>query len=680
MPDTLIRLKEFEVTDFLGKKVFHPADTISQMIISQMPSRDIGDLLRSQSNVSGIRKGGTGIDPVVRGFKYSQLNVQLNEGHKIEGACPNRMDPPTAHVDIEDVIKIEIFKGPYALRFGPNFGGMIHLHTWPEERFDKFQVKLTAVTGYESSWNGFKEHLAMTGGNKLFQIRLAGNYKKYGDYNDGNGNSVGSSFERYNYGGMFRVTPSEKHSLSISYDRSIGKNLDFPTLPMDERLDETNLYSADYIYKTTGRVLQGIHGKLYYSGVRHEMDNKQRPISDTTVAISTIHAINLGYRGEVSLAIAKGTLHLGTDMENIDKDGDRVKNMIMQPTMPVKMEKLWDHAHIENYGFFAEYSRLAGRFTLVGAVRFDLNVAGSNPLSWENIQGQQIYYQDEVESSFTNFSFSLGADYSLGKNLVIRLSAGRGARSPDMTERFIILLPIGYDNYDYLGNPVLKPEINHQIDGMVIWNPSRAGNLKLNLFYSYVTNFISGELMPEAIVKPQTKGVYGVKQFVNLDNAWLTGFELEYQSPASEPWQLEVVAAYTAAVNPRAEHYIIEHGEITGTEEITNDPLPEIPPLEGSARFSWKFYHGRFIPKITLRGVASQERTSVAYDERSTPGFVLAGISLFYKFNSALQITAGVDNLFNVAYYEHLNRNIVGSTSNYYEPGSNFFVNLKFTL
>ncbi|MEZ5195165.1 MAG: hypothetical protein R2764_01805 [Bacteroidales bacterium] len=45
-----------------------------------------------------------GIDPVVRGFKYSQLNVQVDNGLKIEGGCPNRMDPATAHVEIEDPI------------------------------------------------------------------------------------------------------------------------------------------------------------------------------------------------------------------------------------------------------------------------------------------------------------------------------------------------------------------------------------------------------------------------------------------------------------------------------------------------------------------------------------------------------------------------------------------------
>jgi iron complex outermembrane receptor protein len=678
--DTLIRLKEFEVTDFMGKKVYQPADTVGMQSISKVVARDIGDLLRSQSNISGIRKGGSGIDPVVRGFKYSQLNVQVNEGQKIESACPNRMDPPTAHLDVDDIQKIEIFKGPYALRFGPNFGGVVHLHTWPENRTDSFTVNVLAATGYESAWNGMKQHLAVTGGNRYFLLKLSGNYKKYGDYQDGNGNTVPSSFKRYNYNGLLIINPWEKHTFTASYDYAVGENLDFPALPMDERLDNTNLYSLDYVFNNTGKVIQGIHFKGYQSNVHHEMDSKQRPVSDTTVAISIIDAINTGYRAEISLNVAHGTFHVGTDMEDIRKDGDRVKYMIMQPTMPVKNEKLWDNARIQNFGGFAEYSRIINKLTGVASVRLDLNQANSNALTSENMQGQTIYSEEDVESSFVNFSFSLGVDWLASKNLVFGFYLGRGVRSPDMTERFIILLPIGYDNYDYLGNPALVPEKNHQADMSVKWTIPSAGMVKGNIFYSYVTDYITGQLVPESVVKPQTKGVYGVKQFINTDKAWFTGFEIEYHSPVKNNWLVDIIASYTYAVNPLATHYIIENGQITGSEEVKNDPISEIPPLEGTLRFSWKFFDGRLIPLANLRAVAAQNRISEAYNERKSEAFVLAGLSLFYQFNKIFEISAGVDNLFDKAYYEHLNRNIIGSQADFYEPGRNVYVTLRFRI
>jgi iron complex outermembrane receptor protein len=679
-PDTLISLKEFEIKGLTSRNIFQPTDTIGEASISQMTSKDIGDALRGQANISGIKKGGTGIDPVIRGFKYSQLNVQLNEGQKIEGACPNRMDPPTAHIDLDDIRMLEIFKGPYALRFGPNFGGVVHLHTFPENRPDTFKVNLKASTGFESVSPGMKQHLDVSGGNKSFLLKIAANYKKYGDYKDGNGHIVPSSFERYNYNGLLVVNPWQHHEFTLFYDHAIGKNLDFPSLPMDERLDNTNLYSFDYVYKNEGGMLEGIQLKLYQSDVHHEMDNKQRPISDTTVAVSIIDDLNTGYRAEASLAFNKATLHAGSDMEDIRKDGDRVKTFIMQPTAPVKNEKLWDNAHIRNIGFFAEYARLFGKVNTVAAFRLDFNSAASNPLTAENMQGQTVYQQDDVESSFTNFSFSLGTDWYLKKNLTLGLAAGRGVRSPDMTERYIILLPIGYDNYDYLGNPSLKPEQNYQVDFIIKWTIPKAGMIKFNGFYSCVIDFITGQMLPSSEVKPQTKGVYGVKQFINEDKVHLTGFEIEFHTPVSKPWLLEAAAGYTYAVNPLATAYIIENGQVTGTQLIENDPLSEIPPFEGSVRFLWKFFNGKFVPKANIRFVAAQNRISEAYQERESPGFVLVGASLFYRFNEVLQLNAGIDNIFNKAYYEHLNRNMVGTTDNFYEPGRNFYVTLRFVL
>jgi outer membrane receptor protein involved in Fe transport len=43
-------------------------------------------------------------------------------------------------------------------------------------------------------------------------------------------------------------------------------------------------------------------------------------------------------------------------------------------------------------------------------------------------------------------------------------------------------------------------------------------------------------------------------------------------------------------------------------------------------------------------------------------------------------VSAGVNNIFDVSYYEHLNRRIVGSTEKLYEPGRMLFVNLNLSI
>ena len=146
-------------------------------------TRDIGDFLRSVPNVSGIRKGGVSIDPVIRGFKFEQLNVILDGGIRVEGGCPNRMDPVAGHVDLYDVENIEIIKGPYLLRYGSSLGGMVNLITSRPQPFEskKFGINIEGVKGFESNWNGNKEHILIHGGNNKVYFNLAGGQMNYGN-------------------------------------------------------------------------------------------------------------------------------------------------------------------------------------------------------------------------------------------------------------------------------------------------------------------------------------------------------------------------------------------------------------------------------------------------------------------------------------------------------------------
>jgi iron complex outermembrane recepter protein len=58
----------------------------------------------------------------------------------------------------------------------------------------------------------------------------------------------------------------------------------------------------------------------------------------------------------------------------------------------------------------------------------------------------------------------------------------------------------------------------------------------------------------------------------------------------------------------------------------------------------------------------------------------LLSFSAKYKINKYANITAGVNNIFDRAYYEHLNRKIIGTTGKLYEPGRVFFVNLYLNI
>ncbi|MEN8226002.1 MAG: TonB-dependent receptor [Bacteroidota bacterium] len=678
-PDTLVSLDAVEIVDTQKSESAFTVHSLNRQKIESMPAKDVGGIMRSIPNVSGIRKGGAVSDPVVRGFKYSQLNVQLNGGQKIEGGCPNRMDPAAAHIDVDDINSLEVIKGPFALKYGPNFGGVINMKTLQPLPNNEFEINVGAMIGYESNWNGMKNRLSVNGGNDKVFFFLSGNFKKYGNYKDGDGREVKSGFEKCNYTAQIGLRPFINNYLVIAYDQSHGKNVLFPSLPMDEREDNTRLISLDYKAMEISEHFSLFSAKLYLSDVSHLMDNKERPFSDTVVAVSDIQARNYGFRMDGRFDFGKSEITVGTDYEHILKDGTRTKTKILEPTMPEMSEKLWNDAAIQNNGLFVLFRRGFGDFVLDAAVRLDYNRANSSQLQLVKM-GNEVYLNTDVESSYTNYSASVGIQYPVNEKISIGMSVGRGVRSPDMSERFILLLPIGFDNYDYLGNPQLKPEANNEVDMSAKLDFPEAGTLEGGFFFSYVTGFISGELVPESVVKPQTKGVLGVKQFYNVDHAFLNGFEITYQSSETNNLGFRARAACTRGVNPEATEYIIEDGEVTGTETIKNDPLPEIPPLEGAVDVFYRFFDGRLVPDVNIRMVAAQKKVSESYMENETPGFMLLNFNFLYQHSANLKFSGGVSNIFDKLYYEHLNRRIIGGKGELYEAGRVFYLNVYFNL
>jgi iron complex outermembrane receptor protein len=670
---TYFELSEVIIKDWAQKHVPYVKSDLSKIEIEALGTRDLGDYLRSVPNVSAIRKGGTQLDPVVRGFKFDQLNVRIDGFLRIEGGCPNRMDPNVSHIEVDDIEKIEIIKGPYALKFGPAFGGFVNIVTSKPTPFEtkKFEIHARGIKGYESNWNGTKDRINVKFGNNKVYFNLSGNSQNYGNYRDGNGNSVASEFRKYSFTGEMGFKPKKNHEFLASYVTSHGRDVKFPALPMDERIDDTWLLSGQYIIMKPTDKIKKIQIRVFESNVHHVMDTREKTISDTSLAVSTVDAIVKGISAGMGIKAGKGgTLIMGAGFEHTYKDGKRVKTMYKmpaEPILPTKTENLMD-AVITNFGAASEYEKKFDASTFVASVRFDLNTATTNPIIVYKA-GSSIV-QDTitgVNSQFANFSFSLGYNKYLTENLTAGFAIGRGVRSPNMLERYVNLLPIGYDKYDYLGDPAIKPEANHQADLTFKYETEKLGRITINGFYSLITNYISAKELPPAQYLPNSTGVLGVKQFYNADLVTFKGFEFTYATPATRKLGGSIIASYTRATMSAAWKKL---------DKIENDALYEVPPFESTITIHYKLFSNKLVPRASIRLVAAQNYVSEAFDEEATPGFVLGNFGITYKHNEILSLSGGINNILNTAYYEHLSRRMIGSGSDFYEPGRVFYINM----
>lgn len=681
LSDTIV-LGGVVITDSLIKRTPFVSNQVSKENMQKVSTRDVGDYLRSIPNVAGIRKGGGAIDPVVRGFKFSQLNVVMDGGMKIENGCPNRMDPVTAHIEVEELSQITVVKGPYLLNYGPALGGVINLQTENPHPYAKFEIHGNALFGYETNWDGAKEHFSLNGGNSKIYFLASGGYRKYGDYKSGGSESeqtvYQTSFRKFNYGAKVGYAISQKQNILVSYNEAHGRDVMFPALTMDEKSDDTRMMSMDYSAKDLSETIKKLDVKVYRTNIDHLMDNSNRETWQAKQMVADVNAINTGGKAILGLKIKNQNLSAGLDFENIYKDGVRTMTMLMMGTTSTKKFNLWNKAVIQNAGLFAGYNSVFKSIVVDAAIRVDFNNADSEDTLVLIKNGME--YFNKTASQFVNLSANLGLTRKITEKLSLSLAFARGTRSPNMLERYIKLLSIGYDNYDYLGNPQLKPETNNELDVTLKYADVKLGNIYVNGFYSYVKDYISAVMLPSSIIMPATLGAPGVKQFVNVDHAIFTGFELGYTSPEAYKFGINIIAALTYGRIPEVTKYIITGGQVTGDTLIKNDALPEIPPFETTLSIYYRLLKGNLIPKLSYRLVAAQHHVSKAFYEPETPGFSLLNFSVAYRVSKNIDINAGVNNIFDVSYYEHLNRKIIGSTEKLYEPGRVFFVNLNLSI
>jgi iron complex outermembrane receptor protein len=242
--------------------------------IREKNPKDVGEFLKTQPGFGAIRRGGYAIDPVMRSFKYEQLNVLFDGGVKVSHACPNRMDPVTTHMQAEDLEKIEIIKGPYAVRFGQTMGGVINLVMKRPEQSQSFNIHADLEGGYESNGEGKRGRAALSASSAFYDIYFSGGTKDYGNYKNGSGLEVPSSFRVNDYSLKAGFFPGQKHRLQVSWRQSYARDVQHAGLPMDTDKDDTNIWTVDYAARKLHPKILSLTAKVYGSRVDHVMSGR----------------------------------------------------------------------------------------------------------------------------------------------------------------------------------------------------------------------------------------------------------------------------------------------------------------------------------------------------------------------------------------------------------------------
>ncbi|MDX2109661.1 MAG: TonB-dependent copper receptor [Verrucomicrobiota bacterium] len=620
--------------------------------VQPIPAQDGADILRHVPGFSVIRKGGTDGDPVLRGMAGSRLTILL-DGACSPGGCGQRMDPPTAYVFPSAYDRVIVQKGPQTVIYGPGITAGIVRFERDMLRFTKSGTNLDAFTSV-GSFGRFDQILDARAGTPQVYGRLAGTWAQSDDYQDGNGQSVHSEYQRGSLQAAAGWTPAKQTAFELSGAISDGEAA-YADRMMDGVKFARQAVSLRGQHEMTGGVLERVEGQVYYNYIDHVMDNYSlRTFKSSAMmpnrAVSNPDRLTVGGYTRANLQLMDAL----TGVAGLDAQYNRhrLRSAMNQDAMPYQGMGRNQDGEFTQTGLFGELAyEITQDDRLVGGARVDFWQAedsrskiNTGMASMPNpTMGQKR--DDTLGAGFLRYERSIqsisGTAYA---------GIGHAARFPDYWELF------SKESAASLSAFNTKHERVTQFDaGLVIKNDG--WTVSLATFAAWHEDFI---LIQSGVQKASGMGTRSATIARNC-NASSMGGEF--------------------GVN-----YIFESGFYTGSSlayvrgvnETDDLPLAQMPPLEGKLEAGYR--SAKWSVGTLLRLVDAQDRVAVnqgniiGQDIGTSGEFAVVSLHGAYQFTPQVEFAAGVDNLFDTTYAEHISRagamvNGFSQTTRVNEPG-----------
>ncbi|AUH49586.1 TonB-dependent copper receptor [Chromobacterium sp. ATCC 53434] len=562
-----------------------------------VPAGDGADLLKTIPGFDVVRKGGSSGDPLLRGLGGSRLNILANGGF-VYGGCPGRMDPPTAYLFPDAYDKLVVIKGPQSVKYG---GALIAGAVSFERRtrpFDAAGLRFdgSVLAGSAERYDGYAD---LTLGGPLGYLRLIDSHNQAGDYRDGDGRKVHSAYRRDSQSVVAGFTPGRDTTLELSGDFGRGRAA-YADRMMDGSQFDRSAWGLKAEQRNLAPWLDAVRLAANHSYADHVMDNYSlRPLAPGRPPRASNPDRNTdAAKLEADLAFSDIDLTVGVDWQN-DRHTSRAGGLdyAAQPRVADQ--------HLQRAGLYAEGSAPLYGGKLVAGWRHDRVRAYYDAAAGrgEQLQDYRLY------SGFARYEYKLG-------DWTPYAGVGVAERAPDYWER----------SYVAAGRPVLQPERNTQLDFGALYHGDKVSG-SLSAYLGRIDDF----LLVDRTAAQATRNVQAVRYGLEADASWQFAPE----------WRLAGSAAYSWGAN------------------TTDDrPLAQTPPLSATLSLAWD--NQTWAAAAVWRVAAGQDRYAVgqgniaSQDLGPTPGFAVLSLNGGWRVSKALKLTAGIDNLLNRGYAEHV--------------------------
>ena len=601
--------------------------------IQPIPATDGADYLQSIVGFNGIKNGGTNSDVTFRGMFGSRIKI-LTDGSESLGACPARMDSPTSYISPESYDRISVIKGPQTVQYA-NTGSAATVV------FEREKPELTAEKPYQGqasvligSFGRLDHNVEAVLGDAQKYVRLNANRSESNSYQDGDGHSVPSSWERWNTDLAFGWTPNENTWLELTAGKSDGEAL-YAGRDMDGSQFARESLGLRFEKKNITEVIQKVEGQVNYSYNDHIMDN----FSLRTPPLAEMEHNNMKMLmpNPMSMQVTRRTLNsrLAVTSEwdqlslvtGVDSQMNKHGGAMTSPTMPSMNKPFQSDMKFQSYGAFAEltYPLNEDNKVVTGArvdqIKIDalkLNDERKETLPSAFIRLERQHPEHEVKSYIGVGYVERVPDYW---ELFSTAHGNSGMSKPafnDLATEKTLQLDLGYQQ---------------QRGAFSSWVSAYAGLVNDFILMSYHNHPTSGGHGHGASFSASAKNV----------DATIAGAEAGIGYQFTDAIQADVSAMYA-----------------WGENSTDHRALPQIAPLEG--RVNLRYVQDKYTLGALWRVVAAQDRISlnegniVGYDINESKAFNTLALNATYNLMKDVDVAIGVDNLLNQTYTEHLNK------------------------
>ncbi|MCE1164419.1 MAG: TonB-dependent receptor [Bacteroidetes bacterium] len=671
------------------KDVPMPMEIVSDYEISKSVYNTIPDALSGKPGLSLIRDGIWATEISIRGL--SRANVVTNiDGNRIETATD--ISARLSLADLNDVDRIEVIKGGVSSLYGTGaFGGVVNIYTKNGDFSNKPVYGGSLISGYNTVNENPNGWMSLFASSQRFYAKVSGSIRDAKNTMTPKGELPNSQFRDNNLNANLGFKPFKNQEFRLSYQRYRGTDIGIPgagslfptnavvTYPKENR----DMVSGEYKIKDIAEPLKEFSVKYYYQSILRDVDNVPNQVSLVKTSSGKLkqkvyvlditpnarHYTNgLQFKADWEFG-RTNYLITGVDFWMRALDSKREKNQrienydttsgAMTSTIYKTVgEKPIPDADYRSIGAYVQDEIRAFDDKLkisVGGRVDQIHVTNSttyqpvyeivNGVRNNTPAGQKVMWNSR-QADDVSWSTNLGFIYSLTKNYDVTFNVSRSFRSPVLEERYQY---IDLGSYLRIGNPDLAPEKGFFTDlGFRVWRDKMTftGNIFYNHFEDLVTEIPGTYENRPAYIK------------TNIGKARLYGYDLDIMYNFYRSF-----VAYGSLSYVRGED----------TQNGVN--LPQIAPLNAKTGIKFPVYN--YI-NFDINATLYNKQENTAPGEMDTPGYAVfdAGLSSMpVKLKYAvIQLFAGVENIFDKEYRNHLSSNRGLITI---EPGRNFYAKLK---